>query len=66
MHLVDPPPSLAKAARKSTEQMTVITEDLIKLLDHIGNSYRRGHYPDAKTSEKVAQMLRAVADELEL
>jgi CspA family cold shock protein len=64
--LVEPPPSLAKAQRKSPEQMTVITEDLIKVLDHIGNAYRRGRYPDAKSSEKVAQMLRAVADELEL
>jgi CspA family cold shock protein len=64
--LIEPPPSLSKAQRKSTEQMTVITEDLIKLLDSLGNGYRRGRYPDSKTSEKVAQMLRAVADELEL
>jgi CspA family cold shock protein len=66
VQLIDTPPSLSKASRKSTEQMTLITEDLIKLLDGIGNSYRRGHYPEAKTSEKVAHMLRAVADELEL
>jgi CspA family cold shock protein len=66
VQLIEPPPSLSKASRKSTEQMTVITEDLIKLLDHLGNSYRRGHYPEARTSEKVAHMLRAVADELEL
>jgi CspA family cold shock protein len=64
--LIEPPPSLSKAQRKSTEQLTIITEDLIKLLDSIGNGYRRGRYPDSKTSEKVAQMLRAVADELEL
>jgi CspA family cold shock protein len=64
--LVEPPPSLAKAQRKPTEQMAVITEDLIKVLDHVGNSYRRGRYPDARSAEKVAKMLRAVADELEL
>ena len=64
--LVEVPESLSKAQRKSTEQLTVITEDLIKLLDSIGNGYRRGRYPDPKLSEKVAHMLRGFAAELEL
>lgn len=64
--LVEVPESLSKAQRKSTEQLTVITEDLIKLLDSIGNGYRRGRYPDPKMSEKVAHMLRGFAAELEL
>jgi CspA family cold shock protein len=64
--LIEPLPSLTKAQRKPADQMAIITEDLIKLLDSIGNSYRRGRYPDARTGEKVAHMLRAVADELEL
>lgn len=64
--LVELPPSLAKAHRKPTEQMATIVEDLIKMLDGVGNSYRKGHYPDSKTSTKVAQVLRAVADELDV
>jgi len=64
--LLETPPSLSKAQRKSPETMAVITEDLIKLLDGLGNAYRRGRYPDAKTAEKIAHMLRGVADELEL
>jgi CspA family cold shock protein len=64
--LLDTPPSLSKAQRKSTEQMSLIVEDLIKMLDSIGNSYKRGRYPDSKISEKTASVLRAVADELEL
>jgi len=64
--LIEVPESLSKAARKSTEQLTVITEDLIKLLDSIGNGYRRGRYPDPKKAEQVAQMLRRFAAELEL
>ena len=64
--LIDVPESLSKAQRKSTEQLTIITEDLIKLLDSIGNGYRRGRYPDPKMAEKVAHMLRGVAAELEL
>jgi CspA family cold shock protein len=66
VHLIDTPPSLSKASRKPPEQMTVIIEDLIKMLDGLGNSYRRGRHPDSRTSSKVATVLRAVADELEL
>jgi CspA family cold shock protein len=66
LHLLEAPPSLAKASRKQPEQMAVIVEDLIKMLDGVGNNYRRGRYPDSRTSSKVASVLRAVADELEL
>jgi cold shock protein len=66
LHLLEAPPSLAKASRKPAEQMAVIAEDLIKMLDSAGNNYRRGRYPDSRTSSKVASVLRAVADELEL
>jgi CspA family cold shock protein len=45
--------------------MTPIVEDLIKLLDTVGNSLRRGHYPDRAEGKKVAALLRAVADNLE-
>jgi len=66
LSLLEVPESLSKAQRKSTEQLTIITEDLIKLLDSIGNGYRRGRYPDPKQAEKVAHMLRGFAAELEL
>jgi CspA family cold shock protein len=64
--VLEAPPSLSKAHRKPPEQMTVIVEDLIKMLDSIGNNYRRGRHPEAKNGAKVASVLRAVADELEL
>ncbi len=66
VRLLETPPSLSKASRKSPEQLAVISEDLIKMLDHLGNGYRRGRHPEPRTAQKVAQMLRAVADELEL
>jgi len=66
VRLLEAPPSLSKASRKPAEQMAVIVEDLIKMLDGPGNGYRRGRYPDVKAAEKVAALLRAVADELEL
>ena len=44
----------------------VICEDLIKMLDKMGNGYRHGRHSDSRTAGAVAKMLRAVADELEL
>lgn len=66
IRLMDAPVSLSKASRKSPETMAVIVEDLIKMLDGIGNSYRHHRHPDSKHAAKTAQVLRAVADELEL
>ena len=66
VNVLEAPPSLSKAQRKGPEQMTIIVEDLIKMLDNVGNNYRRGRHPDARTGGKVASVLRAVADELEL
>ena len=65
VRLLDPLPSVVRATRKPAEDMSVIIEDLIKLLDGIGNGLRRGRYPDRGTAHKVAALLRAVADDLE-
>ncbi|MGA4507972.1 cold-shock protein [Propionibacteriaceae bacterium G1746] len=63
--LLETPPSLSKASRRKPDQMAVMVEDLIKLLDGIGNDYRHNRHPDARHSAKIAQVLRAVAEELE-
>jgi CspA family cold shock protein len=42
-----------------------IIEDLIKLLDDVSTSLRRGRHPDRAVSRKVASVLRAVATDLE-
>ena len=68
--LLDPAPSVATNRRvrdrKPAEEMVVIVEDLIKLLDSVSESLRRGHYPDKAHGNKVAQVLHAVAGDLEL
>ena len=64
--ILEAPPSVAKATRKNAEDMAVITEDLIKLLDGISNGLRRGRYPEKKLAVKVAAVLRAVADDLDI
>jgi CspA family cold shock protein len=70
VRLLDPVASVSKsqsqARRKDPEAMAVIVEDLIKMLDKIGEGYRHGRHPDNKVSKPAAQVLRAVATELEL
>jgi CspA family cold shock protein len=45
--------------------MAVILEDLIKLLDSVSNSMRRGRYPDDASSRKIAAMLHKVAEDMD-
>ncbi len=66
LRVLEVPPSLSKAQRRNPEDMAVLIEDLIKMLDGIGNGYRHRRHPDSRQAEKVAQVLRRVADELEL
>jgi CspA family cold shock protein len=63
--VLDPIPSMSAASRKPVDDMAVIIEDLIKLLDGVGNTLRRGRYPDREVSRKAAAVLRAVAGDLE-
>jgi len=65
VQVLDAPPSVVAAQRKPADDMAVIVEDLIKLLDHLGNGLRRGKYPAPADAKKVAAVLRAVADDLE-
>ncbi len=58
-------PSVAQAQRKPADDMTVIVEDLIKMLDGVSNSLRKGRYPEAAKGKQVASVLRAVAEQLE-
>lgn len=58
-------PSVVKGKRKPADDMAVIIEDLIKLLDGVSNQLRRGKYPPDAAAQKVAAVLRAVADDLD-
>lgn len=65
VRVLDTPPSVVAGTRKKPEDMTVIVEDLIRLLDGLSNSLRRGRYPDKPAAGNIATVLRAVADDLE-
>ncbi|WP_374968148.1 cold-shock protein [Terrabacter sp. BE26] len=51
--------------RKSPEELVVIIEDVVQLLDGVGNGYRAGRRPERKLASNVARALRGLADELE-
>ncbi|MFD5226665.1 cold-shock protein [Microbacterium sp. NPDC058342] len=65
VRVLDAPPSLAKASRKPADDMAIIVEDLVRLLDEMGGDLRRGRYPSAGQSRKIAAVLRKVADDLD-
>jgi CspA family cold shock protein len=68
--VLDAPASVTRnqrnAQRKDPDAMVAIVEDLIRLLDGVGETYRHGRHPEAKTARPTAKLLRALADELEL
>lgn len=59
-------PRLAKRDRKSADEMALIIEDLVKLLDGMGERLKLGHYPERAQSRQVATMLRKVADDFDV
>ena len=66
VRLLEPPPTVVpKVARKKPDEMILLVEDLIKLLDGVSNTYRRGKHPDGKDAKKIGAVLRAVADDIE-
>ena len=63
--ILDAPPTLS-GARRPAEQLQVMVEDTIKLIEaKVQPSLRRGKYPDREAGKKVAQILRAIANELD-
>jgi cold shock protein len=62
---LDQPPSVVKSKRKKPDEMVIIVEDLIKLLESVSTTYRRGKHPDGRMAKKIGDVLRAVADDLD-
>ncbi len=65
VRLLEPPPTVTRSSHKDPDEMINIIEDLIKLLDGISTTYRRGKHPDGRDAKKIAAVLRAVADDLD-
>lgn len=65
VQLLEAKPSVVVTQRKPAEELVVIVEDVIKVLDHVSTTLRRGKHPDKEQGRKVAKLLRAVADQLD-
>ncbi len=70
VRVLDAPASVARnqrnAQRKQPEVMVTIVEDLIKMLEDVEETYRRGRHPERASARGTAKVLRALADELEV
>ena len=69
--VLDAPPSLTELRteqrRRPADELASMIEDMIKVLEsQIQPSLQRGRYPDKKTAQKIAQLVHAVAGELEI
>lgn len=63
--LLEAAPTLA-GARRPAEELGTMVEDMIKLLEgRVQPGLRRGKHPDRETGKRIAQIMRAVAAELE-
>ncbi|HVW80873.1 MAG TPA: cold shock domain-containing protein [Mycobacteriales bacterium] len=66
VRVLDPLPSVAAATRRPAEELHGLVDDLIKLFEaKVQPDLRRGRYPDRQTGSRLAQMMRAIAAELE-
>ena len=64
--LLDAPPSVAELRRRPAEELHGLIEDMIKVLEgKIMPDLRRGRFPDRKATKKIAEVVHAVARELE-
>jgi CspA family cold shock protein len=66
VRLIDPSPSVAEARRRPADELHGLIEDMIKLLEaRVQPELRRGRYPDRKNVKRIAEVVRAVARELD-
>jgi cold shock protein len=67
VRILDPIPSLQQSTRRPAEELHGVVDDMIKMLEaKVQPDLRRGRYPDKRTVHRIAEVVRAVANELEL
>jgi cold shock protein len=65
--LLESPTSVAELRRRPAEELHGLIEDMIKVLESkIMPELRRGRFPDKKTARTIAEVVHAVARELEI
>jgi cold shock protein len=67
VRVLDPLPSLQHSTRRPAEELHGVIDDMIKLLEaKVQPDLRRGRYPERRSAHRIAEVVRAVANELEL
>ncbi len=65
--VLDAPASVAELRRRPPEELHGLIEDMIKVLElKIMPDLRRGRFPEKKNTKKIAEVVHAVARELEI
>jgi cold shock protein len=65
--LLETPPSVIELRRRPAEELHGLIEDMIKVLEaKVMPELRRGRFPDKKAAKTVADVVHAVARELEI
>ena len=65
--VLEAPASMAELRRRPAEELHGLVEDMIKVLEaKVQPDLRRGRFPDRKSAQKIAQLVHAVARELEV
>lgn len=66
VRVIDAPPSIVEANRRDPDDLHSLIEDMIRLLDtKVQPDLRRGRYPERKTAKLAAEVVRAVARDLD-
>ncbi len=67
LKVLEAPPSVAELRRRPAEELHGLIEDMIKVLEaKVMPDLRRNRFPDKKSAQTVAQLVHAVARELEV
>ncbi|MFD0272722.1 cold-shock protein [Kitasatospora sp. NPDC127111] len=66
VQLLDALPSVAAAQRKSPDDMAALVQDLITMMDSVLPGLQHGRYPAKPAGQKLAGLLRAVADQFDV
>lgn len=66
VRLIETPPSVVEAARRPAEDLHSLIEDMIRLLEtKVQPDLRRGRYPERRSAKLAAEVVRAVARDLD-
>ena len=66
LKLIEAPQSMAELRRRPAEELHGLIEDMIKLLEiKVQPDLRRNRYPDKKHTKQIAEIMRAVARDID-